>query len=145
MASGQAIWSGRRAVETRPVKGMSACCIALWQSLWKFEGYIKEEHVGPQIWKATGVNEKNLPMCSLKVATCAHESRSWVLQQCRGGLNLDAVLPYRLRHTMPVRTVLSADRRARVKEERMFCSPPKSTEMQSLTRSALCPSERRST
>ena len=82
-------------------------------------------------------------MCSLKVATCAHESRLWVLQQCRDGLNLDAVLPYHLRHTMSMRTVLSANKRAQVKEERMFCSPSKSTEIQSLTRSAPCASERR--
>ena len=72
VASGLAIWSGRRAVETWPVKGMSVCCIALWQSLKKFEGYIKEDPVGAQIWKGTGADEKNLPMCSLKVATCAH-------------------------------------------------------------------------
>ena len=72
VASGLAIWSGRRAVETWPVKGMSVCCIALWQSLKKFEGYIKEDPVGAQIWKGTGADEKNLPMCLLKVATCAH-------------------------------------------------------------------------
>ena len=82
-------------------------------------------------------------MCSLKVATCAHESRSWVLQQCRDGLNLDAVLPYHLRHTMSMRTVPSANKRAQVKEERLFCSPSTSTEIQSLTRSAPCASERR--
>ena len=138
-----AIWSGRKAVETWPVKGMSVCCIALWQSLKKSEGYIKEEHVGAQIWKGTGADKKNLPMCSLKMATCTHASRYWLLQQCRDGLNLDAILPYHLRHTMSVRTVLSANKRAQVKEERMFCSPSKSTEIKSLTRSALCALERR--
>ena len=35
------------------------------------------------------------------------------LQQCRDGLNLDIILLYPLRHKLPTRTVLSANRRDR--------------------------------
>ena len=40
-AYGQTIWSGRRAVETWPIKGMPLWGIALWELLWEFEGCIK--------------------------------------------------------------------------------------------------------
>lgn len=57
VANGLALWSGRRARETWPIKGMSVQGTALWEC----EGCFKLEHVdahqkNSQVWKVTGIH-----------------------------------------------------------------------------------------
>ena len=75
LANRLAIWSGRRAVETWPIKGMP-----LWGTgLWKFEGCIKGGHVSAhQKNSFPGLvsdwnQQADTPVCSLEMATWVHE------------------------------------------------------------------------
>lgn len=53
VAKGLAMWSGRRTMETQPLKGMPPGGMVPWKSLWELEGCVKVGHIS--------AHQQNLP------------------------------------------------------------------------------------